>query len=101
MGLSLLESKGKMFQQAIMTHLQRFLNFLSFARGFIRRQNFLAQIQQSLTNILKDIFTVKKKLKMAQYRVNYQQYKLQQMEQLIAENNEHVFLRGNKINELR
>ena len=43
----------------------------------------------------------KKKLKMAQYRVNYQQYKLQQMEQLIAENNEHVFLRGNKLNELR
>ncbi len=51
--------------------------------------------------VFKDIFTVKRKLKMAQYRVNYQQYKLRQMEQLIAENNEHVFLRGNKLNELR
>ena len=38
---------------------------------------------------------------MAQYRVNYQHYKLRQMEQLIAENNEHVFLKGNKLNELR
>jgi len=96
-----MESKGMMFQQVLMTHFQRFLNFLSFARGFIRRQNFLAMIQKSISNILKDLFTVKKKLKMAQYRVNYQQYKLRQMEQLIAENNEHVFLRGKKINELR
>ena len=74
---------------------------MNFARHFLRRQNFLAVIQQAIISVFKDIFTVKKKLKMAQYRVNYQQYKLRQMEQLIAENNEHVFLRGNKLNELR
>ncbi len=90
-----------MIQQVLMTNLQRFINFTNFARHFLKRQNFAAAIQQSIVNVLKDIFTVKKKLKMAQYRVNYQQYKLRQMEQLIAENNEHVFLRGNKLNELR
>lgn len=84
-----------------MLHTQRFMNFLGFARGFLMRQNFIEVIQKSITNIFKDIFTVKKKLKMAQYRVNYKQYELRKMEQLIAENNEHVFLRGNKINELR
>lgn len=42
-----------------------------------------------------------KKLKMARYRVNYQMYKLNQMETLIAENNEHAFLRGKKLNQTR
>ena len=90
-----------MLQQTLMTNLQRFINFTNFAKGFLRRQNLIASIKKSITTTLKDIFTVKKKLKMAQYRVNYQQFKLRQMEQLIAENNEHVFLRGKKINELR
>ncbi|MEI3254316.1 MAG: hypothetical protein V8R83_03255 [Candidatus Gastranaerophilaceae bacterium] len=48
--------------------------------------------------MVKDYLTMNRKLKMAKYRVNYQMYKLNQMEQLIAENNEHVFLRGNKLN---
>ena len=90
-----------MIQQAVALQTRRLFNFMNFARHFLRRQNFVAAIQQSITAVFKDIFTVKKKLKMAQYRVNYQQYKLRQMEQLIAENNEHVFLRGNKLNELR
>jgi len=90
-----------MIQQAVMLQTKRFMNFMNFARGFLRRQNFAAAIQKSISSVFKDIFTVKKKLKMAQYRVNYQQFKLRQMEQLIAQNNEHVFLKGNKINELR
>ncbi len=90
-----------MIQQAVMLQTRRFINFMNFARGFLRRQNLVAAIQASVTSVFKDIFTVKKKLKMAQYRVNYQQYKLKQMEQLIAQNNEHVFLKGNKLNELR
>ena len=90
-----------MIQQTVALQTRRFINFINFARHFLRRQNFVASIQQAVVAIFKDIFTVKKKLKMAQYRVNYQHYKLRQMEQLIAENNEHVFLKGNKLNELR
>lgn len=90
-----------MIQQAVMLQTKRFINFMNFARNFLRRQNFAAEIQKAVSSVFKDIFTVKKKLKIAQYRVNYQQFKLRQMEQLIAENNEHVFLKGNKINELR
>ena len=54
-----------------------------------------------LVGILKDFLTMKKKLKIAKYKVNYQMYKLNQMEQLIAENNEHVFLKGQKLNQTR
>lgn len=54
-----------------------------------------------VVGMLKDFLTMNKKLKMAKYRVNYQMYKLNQMETLIAENNEHVFLRGKKLNQTR
>ena len=50
---------------------------------------------------LKDFLTMKKKLKMAQYRLNYHRHQLQKMEQLIAENNEHNFLKGKNLNETR
>lgn len=90
-----------MIQQTVTLQTRRLINFLNFARSFLRRHNLGAEIQKSISSVFKDIFTVKKKLKMAQYRVSYQQFKLRQMEQLIAENNEHVFLKGNKINELR
>lgn len=51
--------------------------------------------------MLKDFLTMNKKLKMARYRLNYHQHQLNKMESLIAENNEHIFLRGRNINEVR
>lgn len=87
-----------MFQDALMTNLQKLINFYGYLVSYLKRNNpvqiFLAQI----TAIIKDYLTMNRKLKMARYRVNYQMYKLNQMEQLIAENNEHVFLRGNRLN---
>ena len=56
---------------------------------------------QQIVKMLKDALTIGKKRKMVKYRLNYQIYKLNQMEKLIAQNNEHVFLRGNKFNEMR
>ena len=50
---------------------------------------------------LKDMFSIRQKLKMAQYRVNYHKHQLMKMESLIAENNEHTFLKGKNLNETR
>ncbi len=55
----------------------------------------------TIVSQLKDFLTFSKKKKMARYRVNYQKYKLDQMEKLIAQNNEHVFLKGRTLNETR
>lgn len=51
--------------------------------------------------ILKDMFSITKKKKMAEYRLSYQMHKLNQMEELIAVNNEHTFLKGQNFNETR
>ena len=55
----------------------------------------------SVVEGLKDFLTMKKKLKMAQYRLNYHQHQLHKMEQLIAENNQHSFLKGQNLNQTR
>ncbi len=56
---------------------------------------------EEIVGNLKDMFSVRQKLKMAQYRVNYHKHQLMKMESLIAENNEHTFLKGKNLNETR
>lgn len=95
-------AKGsKLLQQTLESNYRRLMNFLGFARGFIIRKNPLKVFAKGFSNILKDFLTMNKKLKMAQYRLNYHKLQLQRMESLIAENNEHAFLRGKKINQIR
>ena len=90
-----------MFQQVIQDNLQKTLNFAGYILSFIKRMDPLRMVVEYVMTTLKDFLTMSKKLKMAKYRVNYQMYKLQQMEQLIAENNDHVFLKGKKLNQTR
>lgn len=90
-----------MFQSAIQYNLQNMLNFVGYMISYLRRNNPIACVINMFVEIIKDYLTMGKKLKMAKYRVNYQMYKLDQMEKLIAKNNEHVFLYGNKFNTTR
>ena len=55
----------------------------------------------SLLTSLKEMLTIRQKLKMAKYRVNYHKHQLYKMENLIAESNEHTFLKGRNLNETR
>ena len=55
----------------------------------------------SLISSLKEMLTIRQKLKMAKYRVNYHKHQLYKMESLIAESNEHTFLKGKNLNETR
>lgn len=88
-------------QETMNDNLHRLVNFLAFAKSYIIRNNPIKLFVNETRNGLKDLFSMTKKKKIARYRLNYQIYKLQQMETLIEENNEHVFLRGKKFNELR
>lgn len=85
----------------IKLYLQRIRNFLNFAQSYIVRNNPIKIFMDTVTAQLRDFLTFSKKMKMAKYRVNYQKYKLDQMQKLIAQNNEHVFLKGRTLNETR
>ncbi len=87
-----------MLQAVVLNNVQKTVNFFGYLISYFRRHNPVQEFLAQINAMIKDYLTMNKKLKMAKYRVNYQMYKLNQMEQLIAENNEHVFLRGNRLN---
>lgn len=90
-----------MLRETLEMNIKRLIDFLIYSKNFLIRKNPLKSISNSIVEGLKDFLTMKKKLKMAQYRLNYHRHQLHKMEQLIAENNEHNFLKGKNLNETR
>jgi hypothetical protein len=87
--------------EALELYFRRLLDFLIYAKNYFIRKNPIKEMATSIVEGIKDFLTVKKKLKIAQYRLNYHRHQLQKMEQLIAENSDHQFLKGSNIDQKR
>lgn len=90
-----------MLRDTLEMNVKRLLDFLIYSKNFLIRKNPAKSAVNSVVEGIKDFLTMRKKLKMAQYRLNYHRHQFQKMEQLIAENNQHTFLKGNNLNETR
>ena len=90
-----------MFRETLELYIKRIVDFLIYTKNYFIRKNLIHGIVNSVVEGVKDFLTVKKKLKMAQYRLNYHRHQLQKMEQLIAENSEHSFLKGSHLDQKR
>lgn len=90
-----------MLRDTLEMNIKRIIDFLIYSKNFLIRKNPIKSIKDSLVEGIKEFLTMNKKRKMAQYRLNYHRHQFQKMEQLIAENNQHIFLRGNNLNETR
>lgn len=88
-------------QQAIQANIKRLKTFLTYSKNYLKRNNPIKLFKKELVAGLKDALSINKKRKMIKYKLKYQMRQLNQMEKLIAQNNEHTFLRGNKFNEMR
>ena len=88
-------------QQSLAASIKRLKTFLNYSKNYLRRNNPIKILQKEIVVGLKDALSINKKRKMVKYKLKYQMHQLNQMEKLIAQNNEHVFLRGNKFNEMR
>lgn len=88
-------------REELQDSMKRLVNFMNFSRSFFKRKNPFKALAVSLLSSLKDMLTIRQKLKMAKYRVNYHKHQLHKMESLIAESNEHTFLKGKNLNETR
>ena len=82
-------------------HIEAVKTFLKYSEGFLKRHSLTKGLTEAVTNGMKDALTIRKKVKIAEYRVNYHKNQLRKMESLIANDNEHTFLRGQKLNQLR
>ena len=88
-------------REELQDNMKRLVNFINFAKSFFKRKNPFKALLISLVTSLKEMLTIRQKLKMAKYRVNYHKHQLYKMESLIAESNEHTFLKGKNLNETR
>ena len=82
-------------------HINRVRNFLNFTRAFLKKNNPIKIFIASTLAYIKEIATVKQKLKKIEYRINYEKYKLKKTELILAQNSEHVFLKGRSLNQTR
>ena len=82
-------------------HINRVRNFLNFTRAFLKKNNPIKIFIASTLTYIKEIATVKQKLKKIEYRINYEKYKLKKTELILAQNSEHVFLKGRSLNQTR
>ena len=90
-----------MLRETLEMNIKRIIDFLIYSKNFLIRKNPIKSMQDSFVEVIKEFLTMNKKRKMAQYRLNYHRHQFQKMEQLIAENNQHTFLKGNNLNETR
>ena len=88
-------------QQVLKRNIKNIKTFINYTKNYLIRNNPIKYIQKELVASLKDAFSINKKKKLVNYKLKYQMHQLSQMEKLIAQNNEHTFLRGNKFNEMR
>ena len=88
-------------QKVLRAHIKKLKTFLNYTKNYLVRNNPIKVFKKELIAGLKDAFSINKKRKLVKYKLKYQMHQLSQMEKLIAQNNEHTFLRGNKFNEMR
>ena len=79
----------------------RLRNFLNFTKAFLKKKNPIKMAVQGAKTYIQELFTVNQKLKKIQYRINYEKYKLKKTELILAQNSEHVFLKGRSLNQTR
>ncbi|MCD7879728.1 MAG: hypothetical protein LUG16_07340 [Candidatus Gastranaerophilales bacterium] len=87
--------------QVLQLHISRFKNFLSFTKVYLKKHNPIKLCIAQSKAYIQELLTVKKKLKKIEYRINYEKYKLKKTELILAQNCDHVFLKGRSLNQTR
>lgn len=82
-------------------NLIRYRNFLNFTKAYLKKNNPIKLMINGTIAYLKELATVKQKLKKIEYRINYEKYKLKKTELILAQNSDHVFLQGRSLNQTR
>ena len=83
------------------THLRHIQNFMGFTISYLRRNNPVKLMISGTKEYFQNLFSMNVKLERIKNRINYERYKLKKTELILAQNSEHVFLKGRSINQTR
>ena len=87
--------------EVISANIKRIQKFLGFTKNYFIRHNPIKAMIDGTVATIKDILTIRKKQKLVKYMLIYQIGTLKKLEQLIAANKDHVFIRGRQFNKTR
>ena len=74
---------------------------MGFAVAYLKKRNPVKMIVEGTMAYVQDLLSMNKKLLKIQNRINYERYKLKKTELILAQNSEHVFLKGRQLNQTR
>lgn len=86
---------------SLQKNMIRYINFLNFTKAYLKKNNPIKILVNSTITYIKELATIKQKLKKIEYRINYEKYKLKKTELILAQNSDHVFLHGRSLNQTR
>lgn len=80
---------------------KKFINYLSFVFAYLRKNAKPMDSFKQILNSLQELLSINKMKKKIAYRINYEKYKLKKTELILAQNQDHVFIKGRKLNQIR
>lgn len=94
-------AKKPTFAEKLQVQKKRLKNFLVFTQSYLKKNNPIKKLIEKTVATYKELTSLKKKLKKIEYRINYEKYKLKKTELILAQNSDHLFLRGRSLNQTR
>ena len=85
----------------LQNEINKVRSFLNFTKAFLKKKNPIKAFITDTISSIQELLTIKQKLKKIEYRINYEKYKLKKTELILAQNSEHVFLKGRSLNQTR
>lgn len=90
-----------MSASSLLSPILNFQSFLKMSHSYLKKMNPIQAIYLGLLGYVTNLLTANKRLKAVQNRVNHLNYRVNQMEQLIYENNQFNHSKGRTLNQLR
>ena len=86
---------------ALQLQIHKAIGFVTFMISYMRKKNPIKRVLSDSIAYVKELASMKRKLKKIQNMINYEKYKYKKTELILAQNQEHFFLSGRSINQTR
>ena len=86
---------------SLQDQIRKTVDFLKYLVTFWNKKKPIQTCINNSIEYVKELLSLKEKQKKLSQRINYEKYKLKKTELILAQNSEHVFLRGKSINQIR
>ncbi len=74
---------------------------MNFTKAYLKKSNPIKIFLTKAVTCIKELATVRKKLRNIENRIRYEKYRLKKTELILAQNSDHVFLKGRSLNQTR